>query len=105
MIVAVLAAGGGYRTGDFVGPPDLVIQLYQTTRSIDEKVSRALDEASQRVASSDNTEKDLKTAREEVAVTTKALEERDKELETKEKTSLNLEVVKHLSPAVAVCFL
>lgn len=90
--VAVVAAARGYTTGNLVGTPGLDEKIYQTTRNIDENVPRALEEARERVAASDDAEKDLKAMREEVALKTKEKEERDKELEIRDKTSVDLEV-------------
>ena len=91
----VVAAAGGYTRGDIVGPPRLGGRIYQTTRNTDESVSRALEEARERIVASDDPEKDLDAMREEVALKTKELEERDRLVEVRDKTSFDLEVSKH----------
>lgn len=90
------AAATGFTTGNFAGSPGLGRQIYETTRHIDENLSRALEEARERVAASGDAEKDLKVMREEVAFKTKELGERDKEIEKRDRTSLDLEVSNQL---------
>lgn len=91
---AVLAAAGDYTTRrSYVGAPGLGEQIFETTRSTNEKVSSFLEEARERVAAStDDAEKDLEAMREEVALKAKELEKRGKELESKDRTSWDLEV-------------